>query len=59
MKAADSAAGISLVHFVAAIVVFMLGLGSIGWLFVGLGWFFLAVSYICSVIERKGKCGHE
>lgn len=55
MKAAASATGISLGHFVAAIVIFMLGLGSIGWFFLGLGWFFLAVSYICSVIERAGE----
>lgn len=55
MKASGAAARLSLLHYVAAFFLFISGGGWVAWLLVALGGFFLAVSYICSVIERKGE----
>lgn len=53
MSASVTAAGLSLVHFVVAVLIFVMFDSWVGWLLVGGGWFFLAVSYICSAIERR------
>lgn len=55
MRASGTAAGLSFLHYLAALFLFINGGGWVAWLLVCLGAFFLAVSYICSVIERAGE----